>query len=402
MRTFIISGIALLAIVLAFFLGFQLNQEEEKKELRQIEDASPQQIQTFFRHYRAHIQNQLNNAACPGAAIIVVKNDSIWFEESFGLKKLGTTDSVNNETVFRIGSLSKAFAAVLTGIMVEEGKLAWESKVKDILPYFRLRSQEDTEEVEVQHLLSHSIGFPRHIYTDQIEALKSPRRIADNFKYVYMQGLPGEYYAYQNAAFALIEEVLDSVSDRSYTELLAEKILKPAEMLDASTDLISMKQQGNKAVPHRYDRRKEGWVQDSITEKYYNAVSAGGVNASISDMAAWIQVLFGNRPKVVSPEVLAEVFHPYINTSDKDLFFNKWQGVSSSHYAMGFRFLSYKDKPLLYHGGFVNSYRSELALDPERKLAICALFNSPCSYSNTLVPDFFEWLEMYEEILQDL
>lgn len=401
MRYFILSGIALAAIILAFFGGLEVNQEK-KQLIEQIEDASLQQRATFFQHYRNHIQNQLNNAACPGAAIIVVKDSSIWFEESFGLKELGRPDSIDNETVFRIGSLSKAFAAVLAGIMVEEGKLDWDTPLTDILPYFKLKTREQTEAVEVQHLLSHSIGFPRHIYTNQIEALKSPREVAEDFKYVYLQGNPGEYYAYQNAAFAMIEEVLDSVSGLSYQSLLEQKILGPAGMQDASTDIKGIKQHGNKAIPHRYDRKQEAWVQDSITPKYYNAISAGGINASISDMAAWIQVLFGNRPDVVSSDVLAEVYHPYINTSDKDLFFNKWQGVSSSHYAMGFRFLSYKDKPLLYHGGYVNEFRSEIALDPDRKLAVCALFNSACSYSNTLVPDFFEWLELYEQILQDL
>ncbi|MEM8888822.1 MAG: serine hydrolase domain-containing protein [Bacteroidota bacterium] len=401
MRYFILSGIALAAVILAFFGGLEVNQEK-KQLIEQIEDASPQQRATFFQHYRSHIQNQLNNASCPGAAIIVVQDSTIWFEESFGLKELGSGDSIDNETVFRIGSLSKAFAAVLTGIMVEEGKLEWDTPLQEILPYFKLKTQEQTEAVEVQHLLSHSIGFPRHIYTNQIEDLKSPRKVADDFKYVYLQGNPGEYYAYQNAAFAMIEEVLDSVSGLSYQSLLEQKILGPAGMQDASTDMKGIKKHGNKAVPHRYDRKQQAWVQDSITPKYYNAISAGGINASISDMAAWIQVLFGNRPDVVSPEVLAEVYHPYINTSDKDLFFNKWQGVSSSHYAMGFRFLSYKDKPLLYHGGYVNEFRSEIALDPDRKLAVCALFNSACSYSNTLVPDFFEWLELYEDILQDL
>ncbi|MEL6251275.1 MAG: serine hydrolase domain-containing protein [Bacteroidota bacterium] len=401
MRYFILSGIALAAIILAFFGGLEVNQEK-KQLIEQIEDASPKQRAVFFQHYRSHIQNQLNNASCPGAAIIVVQDSSIWFEESFGLKELGTGDSIDSETVFRIGSLSKAFAAVLTGMMVEEGKLEWDTPLTEILPYFKLKTQEQTEAVEVQHLLSHSIGFPRHIYTNQIEELKSPREVADNFKYVYLQGNPGEYYAYQNAAFALIEEVLDSVSGLAYQSLLEQKILGPARMQDASTDIKGIKLHGNKALPHRYDRKQEAWVQDSITPKYYNAISAGGINASISDMAAWIQVLFGNRPEVVKPEVLAEVYHPYINTSDKDLFFNRWQGVSSSHYAMGWRFLSYKDKPLLYHGGYVNEFRSEIALDPDRKLAICALFNSACSYSNTLVPDFFEWLEMYEQILQDL
>ena len=401
MRYFILSGIALAAVILAFFGGLEVNQEK-KQIIEQIEDASEPQRATFFKHYRSHIQNQLNNASCPGAAIIVVKDSSIWFEESFGLKELGSSDSIDNETVFRIGSLSKAFAAVLTGMMVKEGRLEWDTPLTDILPYFKLKTKEQTEAVEVQHLLSHSIGFPRHIYTNQIEALKSPREVADDFKYVYLQGNPGEYYAYQNAAFAMIEEVLDSVSGLSYQSLLEQKILGPAGMQDATTDIKGIKRHGNKAIPHKYDRKQEAWVQDSITPKYYNAISAGGINASISDMAAWIQVLFGNRPDVVSPEVLAEVYHPYINTSDKDLFFNRWQGVSSSHYAMGFRFLSYKDKPLLYHGGYVNEFRSEIALDPDRKLAVCALFNSACSYSNTLVPDFFEWLELYEDILQDL
>lgn len=401
MKYLLYSGLALVGIVLGFFLGVQLSQKEPIR-LERIEDASDRQLATFFSHYESHLSNQLNNAACPGAAVIVVKDTSIWFSHTHGVKSLGTQDSIDVHTVFRIGSLSKAFAALLTGKMVAAGNLLWEDRVQDILPYFRLRSPQQTEAVEVQHLLSHSIGFPRHIYTNQVEDLKSPRKIADDFRYVYLQGNPGEYYAYQNAAFSMIEEVLDSVSGKRYAQLLEDEILRPAGMETASTDYDGIYDTYNKARPHKYDRKKERFVLDSITPKYYNAVSAGGINASITDMAAWIQVLFGNRPDVADKKILEEVFHPYINTSDKDLYFNKWQGLGSSHYAMGWRFLSFKDKPLLYHGGYVNEYRGEIALDPERKLAICALFNSACGYSNTIVPDFFEWLEMYEEILQDL
>jgi len=402
MKNIFYSGIVFIGIALAFFLGVHLNQEKPPKAINQLEEASPRQIKTFFQHYGSHLSNQLNNSRCPGAAIIVVKDSLVWFSQMHGEKSLGSQDSVDAHTVFRIGSLSKGFAAVLTGQLVEEGKILWESKVQDILPYFKLKVKAQSQEVEVQHLLSHSIGFPRHIYSNQIEDLKSPREVARDFHYVYLQGNPGEYYAYQNAAFSLIEEVLDSVSGLRYKQLLTQKILSPAGMEDASADFEGIKGHYNKALPHGFDRRNKQFVVDSITPKYYNAASAGGINASITDMAAWIQVLFGNRPDIASKKVLAEVFHPYINTSDKNLPFNKWQGVGSSHYAMGWRFLSYKDKPLLYHGGFVNEYRSEIALDPDRKLAICALFNSDCSYANIIVPDFFEWLELYEKTLQDL
>lgn len=401
MKYIFYSGLVLAGIALAFFLGVHLSQKEPIL-INSLEEASPRQIATFFQHYGAHLDNQLNNAACPGAAIIVVKDSQVLFSHMFGVKRLGSQDSIDAHTVFRIGSLSKGFAGVLTAKLVEKGQLNWDQKVQEILPYFKLKTQSQSNEVEVQHLLSHSIGFPRHIYTNQIEDLKSPREVAKDFHYVYLQGNPGEYYAYQNAAFSLIEEVLDSAIGKRYPQLLAQEILGPAGMEDASTDFEGIQQHVNKAQPHSYDRKMQKYVLDSITPKYYNAVSAGGLNASITDMAAWIQVLLGNRPEIANEKVLGEVFHPYINTSDKDLFFNKWQGVGSSHYAMGWRFLSYKDKPLLYHGGFVNEYRSEIALDPDRKLAICALFNSACSYSNTIVPDFFEWLEMYEEILQDL
>lgn len=189
MKYIFYAGLVLAGLALAFFFGLSLSQKEPI-HIETLEDASPNQVKTFFDHYRSHLSNQLNNSACPGAAIIVVKDSLIWFSHMHGLKELGKPDSINEHTVFRIGSLSKGFAAILTGRFVADGQLNWEDTVKEILPYFKLKNQEQTETVEVQHLLSHTIGFPRHMYTNQIENLKSPIEVAEDFHYVYLQGKP--------------------------------------------------------------------------------------------------------------------------------------------------------------------------------------------------------------------
>jgi beta-lactamase class C len=117
------------------------------------------------------------------------------------------------------------------------------------------------------------------------------------------------------------------------------------------------------------------------------------MNASITDMGEWLKLLLGNYPEIMDGQSLDEVFAPRVNTRRDYRYYNKWPGFRDSHYAIGWRVLDLGDRTLVHHGGYVNGYRSEIAIDRENKIAICALFNSPCAYAKEVVPNFFEFVD---------
>lgn len=351
----------------------------------------------FIQRFDEDFEAELEISGCPGAAVAIVRNDQILLLKGYGQRKTGRLDTVNAETVFRIGSLSKGFAGLLTAQLVEEGLLNWDDPVQDYLPEFDLKDHTQAGRITIRHLMSHATGIQRHAYTDLTERGLSFDRIVSHFRNLPVYGKEGEYYAYQNTAFSFIEEIIKRKTGREYTELLQTEIFTPARMDLASTTYQDIRKCDNVAYPHVQNRWNHS-VSVRLNKKYYNAVSAGGINASIHDMANWLRVLLGNRPDIISRESLDFIFSPQVKNPDKRSFYG-WGGVTDNHYGIGWRIVNWPDHSLIYHGGSVNGYRSEIAVDRKNNIGICVLFSSNNRQANEIIPDFFrDYYEYLEEI----
>ncbi len=325
--------------------------------------------------------------------MVIVKDTSIVYIGGFGVQKTGASDSVDANTLFRLGSVSKGFAGVLTGILAEKQILDWNDKVKQSLPSFTLKDTAQTQRVEVRHLLSHTTGLPLHSYTNLVEAGMSVSDIMPKLGQLNLIGKEGSIMSYQNVAFAIIEELIAHQTGKPYTEWLQEEIFSPAKMTYSSSSHEGLTQYNNIAMPHAWSYKHKRYYTYRLNKKYYNAVSAGGINASISDMGQWLKLLLGGMPEIVSEQTLDQVFEPEVNTSRARKYFNRWPGVKQSHYAKGWRVIDYDNRRVVYHGGYVNQYRSEIAIDRENKIGICVLFNAPVRYSSKVIPEFIQYCE---------
>jgi len=345
-------------------------------------------IRALIDNYDRFFADSMLLTQTPGAAVVIVKDSTIIFQRGYGVKRAGSVDSVDANTVFRIGSLSKGFAGVLTGILVQEGKLRWDDRVVRYVPEFALSSPGQTREISLAHLLSHTTGLPYHAYTNMIEAGYDLRDIAAMFGHLPLHGKAGEIYSYQNAAFSLAGEAIRVATGKTYPQALTEKIFRPAGMTNASADWISIRRNQNKAMPHNFSYA--GWIPDTITTRFYNAAPAGGVNASINDMGQWLRVLLGHQPDIVSETTLNEVFRPVVRTYKERRYFRAWPGPKEAYYAHGWRVLVSGSDTIVCHGGAVNGFRGEIAIDRKNGIAICALFNASTDMPGLCIPAFFE------------
>lgn len=324
----------------------------------------------------------------PGAAVVIVRDSQVVFCKGYGLRANGQPDSVDAHTVFRVGSLSKGFASVLTAVLIKEGALQWEDPVVRYYNHFSLCDSEQTQRVKITHLLSHCSGLPYHTFTNMIEGGYDIPTIVDYFKKVKLCGKEGELYCYQNAAYSVIEEVMRGATGKSYQELLPLKIFQPAGMASASVTYDRLVNNPNKALPHSLTGA--GWVDSAISERYYNAAAAGGVNASIADMGQWLLLLNGQKPAILTDAMLDFVFRPRIRTYDERRHFGEWSKPKTAYYALGWRVLTQETDTLVYHGGYVNGFRGEIAIDRKNKVAICVLFNAATELSQRCIPAFFK------------
>lgn len=351
-------------------------------------EANPY-FEGLARSFDTYFQQQMRYTGTPGAAVAIIQGETVYLMRGYGIRKnqRGERDSVNSHTVFRIGSLSKGFAGVLAGTFVEDGDLAWEDKLRDYLPGFSLRNRANGADVTLAHILSHSSGMGYHAYTDLIEAGWDMEDILPMFGKAKLAGEPGQVYSYQNAIFSLVGKVMEQQTGQPLDSIYEERIFGPLKMEDASVTFEGIDTSSNRAWPHKF---KQYWKPQQIHKKYYNAVPAGGVNASISDMVAWMQLLLGQRPEVLEPETLGEIFTPRINTHARRKYFSRWRNVKEAHYGLGWRIVHRPQDTLAYHGGYVNGFKSEILIHPADKVGICILTNANSNLSGRAIPYFLD------------
>lgn len=382
--------VVILLIIFAAMIGFRGEEpvQEPQIEPEPILSWLPNpHVAKLLEQYEQEMIELQKQTKTPGLAIAVVQDSTILMLKAFGVREVGTNDSLNEHSVFRLASVSKCFAPLLTGLLVEEGTLNWNDRVVQHLPDFELKAKKNTDSLLLTHVLSHTTGLPYHTYTTLVEDGTDLPTMLGELKNVNIIADPGELYSYQNVAYSIIGEVIRSRTGKTYQQLMKERIFSPLRMNDASMSYDEIMHNENVAKPHLHWRK--GWKTTKISDTYYNVGPAGGVNASISDMARWLMAMLGTKNNFVSSETLDKIFTPVVKAKTKNRYFRKWVGRSDSHYALGWRVLNFKNDTLLYHGGYVRGYRSEVAIDRRSRIAICVLSNGPGRLVDNSVPMFF-------------
>jgi beta-lactamase class C len=348
------------------------------------QDPNPY-LQKLLMEYGAFLQNAIDNHQAPGIAVAIIQDTSIIYLRGLGLRDETQGDPVNIHTVFRIASVSKCFASLLAGIFVDEKKLRWDDPVVKYLPGFKLKTPESTQALTLRHVLSHTTGLPYHAFTDRVDEGANFDTLVYHLRDLDLVSKPGQLYSYQNVGYSLIGQVIQAVTGKSYAENLKAKIFDPLHMQTASATYEAITQNTNRALPHRYAKR---WIPYPISETYYDVGPAGGINASIADMAQWLRALTVNPPKILLPQTEEEMFHPVVRAISKNHYFWRWKPVRSAYYALGWRVLNFRNDTLVYHGGYVNGYRCEVVIHRKERLAVCVLVNAAGTLADNSIPKF--------------
>lgn len=333
----------------------------------------------------AMAQQLVANGRIPGLAVAIVQDGRILSARGYGVTDAHGGTPVDAHTVFRLASLSKSFAGTVTGILVNDGVLRWDSHLVDYVPDFKLSRPGAAEQVTVADLLSHRVGLTRNAYDRDLEANADVRSLTLRMANAPMTCAPGECYAYQNVAFSLIGDIVFAATGQFYSETVARRIFKPLGMHDASYGLEGLEASARWARPHV--RGRGGWVPVSPKPNYYRVAPAAGVNASISDMAQWLIAQSGLRPDVLPAPLLATLHTPLVQTPS-ELRGSGWRRarLGSAGYALGWRVFDYSGHQVVFHGGAVQGYRTAMAMLPDRDLGIAILWNSESALPSGLLP----------------
>jgi beta-lactamase class C len=338
----------------------------------------------------------------PGMAMALVQDGRILSARGYGVTDVRNPQPIGADTVFRVASLSKAFAATLTGILVEEQALGWDTPVSKQLPAFKLRDFAASQRLTVSDILSHQVGLAKNTYDRDLESSVPYPLLAERLSNAPMACTPGDCYGYQNIAYSLIGDMVFAVTGDFYSHQVEKKIFVPLGMRHATYGRDALMANASWARPHVATGK--GWTSTVPNENYYHVPPAAGVNASILDMAQWTNAQLGHHPDVLSPSLLEKIHTPQVNTPG-ELRSSGWRAerLSRAAYALGWRVFTYRGHKLVFHGGAVRGYRAFIAFLPEQDVGIVALWNSESASPSAFLPAWIDralgvrerdWLEL--------
>jgi beta-lactamase class C len=342
--------------------------------------------QELANRFAAYFNTQVTSANITGAAFVVAS--------PAGTVRIGTTGytdsshsrAIDENTTFRVASVSKTFAAGLAALLVREGEFSWEDPVTAYVPDFRIDG--DSRRVQIQHVLGQSTGLISHAYDNLIEDGVSLERIQDQYRNLAYICSPGKCYSYQNSIFSLIQPVIENTTRQSYSELMQEKIFRPLDMKTASVGYGPFINNPNHASPHVKSRDR--WRTVKVKPNYYRVAPAAGVNASVTDMGKWLTAQMGGNPAVIDPEAVETVTRPRVKTV-RDTRRKFWRDMlSEAHYGLGWRVYQLGAHKIIYHSGWVSGYRADIAWSEEHKIGIAILMNVEDNSISELTTTFWQ------------
>jgi CubicO group peptidase (beta-lactamase class C family) len=331
-----------------------------------------------------YISRAMTNWRIPGAAVCIIKDNKVVLMNAYGVKELGQNDKVDINTLFMIGSNTKAFTATALAMLQTQNKLSLDDKVTKYLPKFKLDDIEAGQMAVVRDLLCHRLGFRTfqgdftfyntNLTRDEVIAKLGQMKETYPFR---------TKWGYTNSAFLTAGQIIPVVTNRPWEVFLKDNIFAPLGMINTLALSADMPKSYNRTVPHTLI---DGRLSPIPYCQIDGLAPAGGISSSINDMSKWVLALL-NDGKVgqrqVIPlaaikatrepqDIVTTVHHPNGET-DYEL------------YGLGWFLQDYAGHSLVMHDGGVNGYLTSVTLVPQEHLGIIVL-------TNTDQNDFFDAL----------
>ncbi|MFN0023146.1 MAG: serine hydrolase domain-containing protein [Parvularculaceae bacterium] len=331
-----------------------------------------------------------------GLSVAVVRRGETELLKSWGVLEAGSDSRVTPATVFRIASLSKGIAGSLAGMAMTEGLLSPDDLAAPYAPGLALAGGAE-KSLTLSHLLSHRTGLPPNAYDNLLEENVPVGEILPKYRGVALSCPVGKCYAYQNIAFDLIGGALSSVYEQPYEALARQKLFWPLGMMTASFGEGGLTQTANWARPHTRERLVKGaeafgpWRPITVKPAYYRIPAAGGVNASLFDMTAWLKAQMGKSPKILPAQALALIHAPRVTTPAEIARMRPVSPrFSAAQYGFGWRLYQYGGAPVIAHSGTVDGYAAQIAWLPDHDVGIVILSNARSKRLWRILPTFLD------------
>ncbi len=323
------------------------------------------------------IEKVVEDFGIAGLSVSVVKDDKVVYAKGFGVREVGKSQKVDENTLFAIGSNSKAFTSASLGMLIDDGKMFWDDKVTQHLPWFELYDPYVTREITVRDILSHRSGLGRRGDFNWFASDFGREEIVRRIRYLEPFSSFRTRMGYQNTMFLTAGLVAEAVSGMSWDDLIKTRIFTPLGMTRSNTSTLDLAGDNNVASPHEVI---DGVITPVPYRNIDNVGPAGSINSSAYEMTKWMRMMLGNGEfegnRLVSEAVINAVQTPHISIAVSAGSKKLNPSTHFLSYGLGWVLTDYKGVKTATHTGGIDGMLSQITIVPEKSLGIMVLTNT--------------------------
>ena len=336
------------------------------------------------------LEKELNDileaTQAPGFAVAIIEGKKIIYAKGFGYRDYENKIPADANTLFAIGSSSKAFTSSILGQLRQEDKISFEESPIKYVPDLKFYNDEMDNNIIIKDLMSHRTGLPRHDYswylfpTNNKDSLLL--RVEHQEPFI---GVRQQWY-YNNFMFLAQGVITERITGKSWEENIKERFFEPLGMARSNVSIEELEKSSNAAIG--YELKK-----DSIISKmdYYHIAGmspAGSINSSVNEMSNWL-ITWINQGKFNDQQILPQAYVDEAISSQMvisgALPDKEFPDMHLSNYGYAWFLSSYRGHYRVEHGGNIDGFSASVAFFPTDKIGIVVLTNQNGSAATSLV-----------------
>ena len=328
------------------------------------------------------VAEQLAAWEVPGCAIAAVRGGQVELAGGWGLRDREAGLPVTPDTLFAIGSVTKAFTATTIGALVDEGLLEWDRPLQEYVPSVRLHDPFVADRLTIVDLLSHRSGLPRHDLTWVGQPGRSRAEIVRCLRFLPLSRDLRQEFQYCNLGYLVAGHVVEALSGVRWEDFVRGRLLGPLGMRRTNLSVDEMLADDDHAVGYT---RRDGVIVPVQQRPLPAMAPAGAINSSAADMARWLLAqLAGGQldgATVMSPATAKRQLTPHMLVPGS----GEMPGLTSYAYGLGWAIGRYREHDIALHAGGIDGFQTHCMLLPDDGIGVAVLTNTSASLMDGVV-----------------
>jgi len=358
----------------------------------------------------------------PSVVLGVIKDGEVVFCDGFGKRDVENDLPANGDTLYQIGSCSKAFTCALCAKLVDQGLLSWDAPIKTYAPEVGFYDAYMDQNATLRDLVSHRTGLPRHEYSWYGTDFGKAELVA-NVKHLEPNQPPRQKFQYNNQCYIIAGYLCEKVTGKTWEQLLDEYIFGPLHMTRSNAFIDTIEEDENHATP--YDREDPNVPMKGMRKiPFYKMPKedrekgigaplgpAGSINSCAREMLNWVQMHL-EKGKFEGKEIISEANVAQLHKANMIMYTPLDMPAPESslwRYSMGWFIEKFRTVKVYQHGGNINGFSGFTCFVPELKLGVVAYTNMNASYlhfalGKTVIDHYLgihdtDWIARYHEFM---